>query len=240
MLSGGRLPDHIQKTDIDYLLSFYNRNGQKIGEPGGLLKITTDPFTIYTNYPNQKTARYSINEHGFRDGYTSEKPYTAFVLGGSAAFGFALDSDNLVFSSILSRYSQKYNVLNSAVVGFLSGQELSQMVHYLDEFHPSLYIVFDGWNDIYDPYAFAKTWPVRNAPIGFNNTFLQMENRLAEYFLVRKKDEKKEELVPIGTLISESDYFQKIFHRYISNIVKMHAFATSRRGQGFYSYFSRN
>ena len=45
-----------KETDIDYLLSFYNRKGQKIGEPGGLLKITTDPFTIYTNYPNQKTS----------------------------------------------------------------------------------------------------------------------------------------------------------------------------------------
>jgi hypothetical protein len=46
-------------------------------------------------------------------------------------------------------------------MGFLSGQEVAQMVHYLDEFNPSLYIVFDGWNDIYNPYTFAKAWPMQ-------------------------------------------------------------------------------
>jgi lysophospholipase L1-like esterase len=217
-----------KETESDYLLSFYNRKGQKIGESDGLLKITTDPFTIYTNYPNQKTARYSIDEHGFRAGYTSEKPFTAIVIGGSAAFGFALGSDDNTFASLMSRQSQKFNVLNSAVVGFLSGQELSQMIHYLDNFRPDLYIVFDGWNDIYDPYAFTKTWPVRNAPIGYNNAFLQMEGRLAEYFLVGKEDIKKEEIAPAGNALGEGEYFQKIVHEYVSNIAKMHAFATSR------------
>jgi hypothetical protein len=217
-------------ADNEYLLSFYNRKGQKISDPGGMLKIITDPFTIYANYPNQKTPSYSINRYGFREGYESVKPYIAIVIGGSAAFGFALDSNDKTFSSKLSLYNKKYNIFNSAVVGFLSGQELSQMIHYLDDFRPSLYIVFDGWNDIYDPYTFANTWPVRNAPIGYNNAFIQIEAQLAEYFLARKKNKnsQKEEYDAVGTPLGEEEFFQKILHEYISNVVKMHDFTRSR------------
>ena len=110
------------------------------------------------------------------------------------------------------------------------------MVHYLDGFNPSIYVVFNGWNDIYDPYAFTKTWPVRNAPIGYNNVFLQMESRLAEYFLVGKKDAQQEEVGPVGNLLSEGEYFPRISHDYVSNIAKMHSFARSR-GAGFLLVF---
>ena len=220
-------------SDNEYLLSFYNRNGEKIGEANGLLKLMTDPFTIYMNYPNQKSYSYSINEYGFREGYESQKPHTAIVVGSSAAFGFALDSNDKTFASKLSRYSEKYNVINSAVVGFLSGQEFSQMVHYLDDFNPSIYIVFDGWNDIFDPYAFAKNWPVRNAPIGYNNAFFLVENRLAEYFKITQKERASqiERLEPVGEPLSEEAFFQKILEIYVANIDKMHSFARAREAK---------
>jgi lysophospholipase L1-like esterase len=217
-------------SDNEYLLSFYNRKGERIGEAGGLLKLITDPFTIYMNYPNQKSYRYSINKYGFREGYESKKPHTAIVVGSSAAFGFALDSNEKTFASKVSRYSEKYNVINSAVVGFLSGQELSQMIHYLDDFNPSVYIVFDGWNDIFDPYAFVKNWPVRNAPIGYNNAFFLVENRLAEYFKINQKEQVSqiEALEPVGDPLSEDALFQKVLEIYVANIDKMHAFARAR------------
>jgi hypothetical protein len=220
-------------ADNEYLLSFYNRKGKKIGEANGLLKLMADPFTVYMNYPNQKTYSYSINKYGFREGYESKKPYTAIVVGASAAFGFALDSNDKTFASKISRHNQKYNVLNSAVVGFLSGQELSQIVHYLDDFHPEIYIVFDGWNDIYDPYAFAKDWPIRNAPIGYNNAFLQVESRLADYFQISQKEKTSqiEELDPVGEPLNEEDFFQKILDVYVSNIARMHAFASAREAK---------
>jgi lysophospholipase L1-like esterase len=217
-------------SDNEYLLSFYNRNGERIGEAGGLLKLITDPFTIYMNYPNQKSYSYSINKYGFREGYESKKPNTAMVVGASAAFGFALDSNDKTFASKVSRYSEKYNVINSAVVGFLSGQELSQIVHYLDGFNPSIYIVFDGWNDIFDPYAFAKNWPVRSAPIGYNNAFIQVENRLADYFQNHQKEKASqiEGLEPVSEPLSENAFFQKIVEMYVANIDKMHSFARVR------------
>ncbi len=214
----------------EYLLAFYNRKGEKISEINGALHLLIDPFTIYVNYPNQRSLSYSINKYGFRDGYASDKPYIAMVIGGSAAFGFALDDSEKTFVSKVSRNSQKYNVINSAVVGFLSGQELSQMVHYLDDFNPSLYIVFDGWNDIYDPYSFTKSWPAVHPPIGYNNAFFMIEDRLSAYFQMtrKEKDSHVVTLYPASEPLDENMYFQKIVDTYISNISKMHSFAKAR------------
>jgi hypothetical protein len=227
-----------QEASREYYLSFYNQVGQKISEPDGALKLMIDPFTIYRNYPKQKSQSYSINQHGFRDSYTSHKPYTAIVIGGSAAFGFALDDNEKTFVSKISRSNGKYNVMNAAVVGFLSGQELSQMIHYLDSFNPTLYIVFDGWNDIYDPYTFAKTWPVSYGPIGYNNAFFMIESRLAEYFQTTVKERKLQinKLEEFGEPLSESDYFDKVLRTYILNVSKMQAFANAR-GAGFLLVF---
>jgi lysophospholipase L1-like esterase len=224
-----------RSSNDEYMFTLYNRNGEKISDIEGLLKLVIDPFTIYQNYPGQKTSKYSINNHGFRDTYNAYKPNTAIVLGGSAAFGFALDRNDQTFSSKLSKYNEKYNIINASVVGFLSGQELSQMVHYLDEFKPSLYIVFNGWNDIYDPYAFAKVKlkeknQIDQAPIGYNNAFFGIEWRLSNYFQLTQKEKKSQiiKLNPVIDPLNENELFQKILSKYVSNIGKMHSFANSR------------
>jgi GDSL-like Lipase/Acylhydrolase len=213
-----------------YDYSFFNQKGRKLSELDGMLKLVIDPFTIYKNYPNQKSPAYSIDKHGFREGYTRDNPYTAIVLGGSAAFGYALDNDNKTFASILSFSNERYNVINSAVIGFLSGQELSQMIHYLDNFNPMLYIVFDGWNDVYSPYELTRVWPVTNPLIGYNNTFLMIEERLAEYFKKTQIDKNSPEvrLTPIGEPLDEQKFSNEILKRYTENITKMHVFAHSR------------
>lgn len=219
--------------DNDYSLSFYNRQGKRITEQDGVLKLVTDPFTIYANYPNQQSKSYSINTHGFREGYVARETSAklAIVLGGSAAFGQGLDDDNKTFSSLLSRYNQNYHVINAGVVGFLSGQELAQMVHYLDDFHPSLYIVFDGWNDIFDPYTYAQNWPISGGPIGFNNTFLLIESRLFMYVQTQSKEKKQIQLSSVEKSLNEVEYFQKIRTTYLSNISKMNSFANAREAK---------
>jgi GDSL-like Lipase/Acylhydrolase len=222
-------------TNDEYMFTLYNRNGEKISDIEGSLKFMLDPFTIYQNYPDQKTRKYSINSYGFRDTYSAHRPYTAIVLGGSAAFGFALDRNDQTFCSKISEYNEKYNVMNAAVIGFLSGQELSQMVHYLDEFKPSLYIVFNGWNDVYDPFAFAKAKlkeknQIALAPIGYNNAFFGIEKRLTDYFQLTQNEKKPQivKLNPVGAPLDETELFQEILSKYVSNIVKMHYFANAR------------
>jgi hypothetical protein len=216
--------------DGPYSYSFFNQKGRKLSELDGMLKLVTDPFTIYKNYPNQESPAYTINKYGFREGYTSDKPYTAIILGASAAFGYVLDNDNKTFASILSFSNERYNVINSSVIGFLSGQELAEMIHYLDDFNPALYIAFDGWNDVAIPYDVTKSWPVLNPLIGYNNAFLMIEDRLAEYFQMMRKDRNSSEvrMTPIGELLDEQRFSNEILKIYTANIRKMHDFAHSR------------
>jgi GDSL-like Lipase/Acylhydrolase len=223
--------DHLALSeDSPYNFSFFNRRGQKLSELNGMLKLVIDPFTIYKNYPNQSSSQYAIDKYGFRVSYKSDKPYTAIVVGGSAAFGFALIGNDKPFASKISLYNEKYNVINSAVLGFLSGQELAQMVHYLDEFNPDLYIIFDGWNDIYGPYAITNTWPAVNPPIGYNNAFAMIEGRLSEYYKLTKNEKNIEEVTttPIGELLDERGFFKEILRTYTENITKMRDFSLSR------------
>jgi GDSL-like Lipase/Acylhydrolase len=222
---------HVYRSEGDpYTYSFFNQKGKRISDLNGMFKFVTDPFTIYKNYPNQESYAYSINKYGFRGGYTSDKPYTAIVLGGSAAFGYALDNDNKTFASILAFSNERYNVINASVIGFLSGQELSQMIHHLDDFNPALYIVFDGWNDVAVPYDSTKSWPVLNPLIGYTNAFLMIDDRLAEYFELTSKEKKSLEVgaAPIGEFFDAREFSDEILKRYTANIGKMHDFAHSR------------
>lgn len=216
----------------DYALSFYNSKGQKLSKQNGTLKLKLDPFTIYRNYPNQKAASYTINNDGFRDSYLNPNAeQLAIVIGGSAAFGQGLNDNIETFSSHISRFNSKYNVINAGTVGFLSGQELSQMIHVLDYFTPSLYIVFDGWNDLFEPYMYAHGWPTNGGPIGFNHVFFRIENQLASA-VQKEQNSKKETTKPLHiarrVFRNESEYFKKVLANYISNIDKMNAYANAR------------
>lgn len=230
-------PPAREETD-DYALSFYNHSGNPISERNGQLTMLIDPFTLYRNYPNQECRSYTINEHGFRDGYTSDQPQdTAVLLGSSAAFGEPLDDNNKTFASIISRQNDKYDLLNCAVAGYLSGQELANMVHYIDDYHPDLYIVFDGWNELFIPLEFEQVWTAGYGPIGFNNTFFITEERLAAYFEETKPEGMElPSFEKVGAPLTETEHYQAILEEYTSNIGKMSAFAKAR-GAGFLLIF---
>jgi hypothetical protein len=104
------------------------------------------------------------------------------------------------------------------------------MIHYLDDFHPQVYIVFDGWNDIYSPYALTKNWPVLNPPIGYINSFLMIESRLAEYFQLTTKGKNLPDVTasPVGELLDEQKFFEQILKKYTVNISKMRDFSVAR------------
>ena len=214
----------------EYEATLLDQRGRRLSEKDGALKLVTDPFTIYRNYPNLHTSSYTIDEDGFRNSSLNPSATKlAFLVGGSAAFGQGLDSDDKTFASLINRGGGKYHIKNAAVVGHLSGQELALMVHHLDSFKPSLYIVFDGWNDIYEPIMHAQEWPVRNGPFGFNNMFFMIEDRMASMVSVPENEEKVP-MAAVGTLMDENQYFQKMVEEYRSNIGKMAAFVKARGG----------
>ncbi len=209
-----------------YGVSFFASDGRRISEVRGSIKLQFDPFMIYVNAPSQKTSILSIDEHGFRGGYGSDEKVKAFVLGGSAAFGHSLSSDETAFASILNTYGEKYEFINAAVIGYQSGQELALMVHKLDNFRPALYIVFDGWNDLFDPLLAPRA----KGEFGFINVFFMLQDRLAIHHLEQAKKKnlifasaKRKKARDIDT--ENPAYLEEISQAYTNNLSKMNRFA---------------
>jgi len=218
----------------EYAMVLYSRKGKRLTEIEGKLKVVTDPFTLYKNYPEQRNESYFINLYGFRGRYLQDRPKKAFIVGGSAAFGQGLQADTETFAHKLGDYMPSYHFINAGIPGILSGQELSYMVHYLDAFKPELYIVFDGWNDIFGPCMCSEELPSARVPIGFHFIFFEIEKRLEAFFKTKMKENQgdgsaAEEPSPLGVKIENEDMlFEEIVQTYIANIDKMHAFARAR------------
>lgn len=157
-----------------YSWSTYTHNGIFLGGHSGKLKLALHPFAGYVNLPNQSTEHFSIDSHGFRGPEVSRdkngKKRLA-VIGGSSAFGTGLASDADTFESGLERLLNA-EVINAAVIGHQSGQELVVLLTELVDFKPDLVIAFDGFNDWGRSTEFYDVYGV--------NGFDQLEEQLKE------------------------------------------------------------
>ena len=160
-------------------LTFCTHTGAKITEGSGL-KLATAPFTIYKNFPNQKLNNCSINSLGFRGGEIStdrNQRKRIIVVGGSCAFGHYLKNDNETLAALLEKQNNSYEVINAAVNGFLSGQELTYIVTELVDYDPDVIIAFDGWNDLFFSWYYYLWYgrPREKGELGFNcNVFMNI------------------------------------------------------------------
>ena len=136
-----------------YWPSLQTRDGIALGTRFGPLKLVLHPFLSYANLPNQKTAHFSINNLGFRGREIRKGEKTKkriVVVGGSTAFGTGLQSDDETFAQRLEHLLDT-EVINAAVVGHASGQELVSLVMELVDLQPDLVIALNGWNDYERP-----------------------------------------------------------------------------------------
>lgn len=122
------------------------------------LVYTHDP--ILSIEPNQHSKTININSEGFRGPeITKNKPletYRIFILGGSTAFGSTSTSDETTISGYLQ---QKFNedknvdfkveVVNAGVPAAWSHVETLYIKQKLLDYSPDLFLIYDGWNDIY-------------------------------------------------------------------------------------------
>jgi hypothetical protein len=208
-------------------LFLVDSRGRRLSEVPGDVAIVLDPFTGYRNAPRQVTSRVTTDENGFRGGIPPGDRPLAMVVGGSAAFGFGLESDKDTFASVLNRLQSGYRVVNTGATGFLSGQELGLMVHKLDVFRPKLYIVFDGWNDLFFTQSFPK---LRLHDFGFNwPIWGDIENRLHAQYL-SEAPVSQESTIPRFASPSrgEAENLQGSIAAYIENLGRMKAFAYAR------------
>jgi len=158
--------------------------GERIGQ-SGYLQLALHPFVGYFNLPNRKTAYYSINSRGYRGSEIKvekkQGDYRIIVVGGSTAFGTGLMSDDQTYAVQLQKMLPHADVINAAVIGHLSGQELVYIVTELINLKPDLVITLDGYNDVADQ---LQGEPRKIQTLGVNNTFFLIEKRLRKLYLL--------------------------------------------------------
>lgn len=218
-------------STLDFHPVLTTRRGEPVVDRPYGYRLTLDPFTVYRNLPNQKNRSFTIDSRGFRvDGAVVANPNT-IVVGGSAAFGQSLRPGEKPFAEIMNERSHDLTVANASVMGFVSSQELALIVHYLDDLNPTLYIVFDGWNDLFDPFAHVDSWPGPLSRIGVQSTFFDIEARLLAGGVEGSKQTPAaadEEQMLSTVLLEEEEFYNEITENYLRNIGKMAAFARSR------------
>ena len=115
--------------------------------------------TIRTNFPNQSTLTYSINEHGFRgESIDLVKPadeYRIIMVGGSTTFGLGSTADEhtipAYLESILNeKFEKNIQVINAGVIAAAARSEVYYIENSLIKFDPDLIIIFDGYNDSFN------------------------------------------------------------------------------------------
>ena len=174
----------------------------------------------YRNHePNQHFETYNINNEGFRGPEISkEKPentYRIFVLGGSTTFGAGSTSDGTTIPGYLQKEFDNVNldfkveVINAGQMGLTSWGETQIVKNSLVHYDPDLIIVYDGFNDLVQPYslirdgttansAFDEFWDQLRVTISYYKTiiaaykFQDSLNNLATGFIIHKDFDQKE------------------------------------------------
>lgn len=209
----------------EYSLVFVDHLGRRLSEKDGSLKLALDPYSLYRNAPGQETKLFHIDRHGFRGGFDEADPRPRVLcVGGSAAFGFGLASDADVFTARLAALEPRWQVVNAAVVGYLSGQELAEVVHRGDAVAPAAVVALDGWNDLYVPLLAATRFPVAGLSFGHNwDVFHLVEERLRLYTLAGAPETRA-----AGNDVPLDELLKRITSTYAENLERLSRAAGSR------------
>jgi lysophospholipase L1-like esterase len=103
-----------------------------------------------------------LNAEGFRIEREIVNPKPAdevriFVLGGSTVVGGRPVSATIpavIEAHLQANGLPQARVYNFGVLSFVSGQELSLLVHRLIDLKPDVVIAYDGGNDVYEPWVY--------------------------------------------------------------------------------------
>lgn len=126
------------------------------GRPGGVLQ----PTAASPMGGSLEDARIELNSMGFRGGVPPMPKQTEtrmLMLGGSTVFNGAPASHSIAgqLEQLFIRSGLSHaRVYNWGVVSSVSGQELSLLAHRGLAFDPDIVIVYDGGNDVFQPYLY--------------------------------------------------------------------------------------
>jgi hypothetical protein len=84
---GSRFLDHPYKdlvfdlTTPDFAVILTTRSGEPLADRKFGVKLALDPYTLYRNLPDQQTASFTIDSHGFRIDTPATLAPNTFVIG---------------------------------------------------------------------------------------------------------------------------------------------------------------
>lgn len=142
--------------------------------------------------PLQHTSSVNINSFGFRGpefSYTKdESTLRIFVLGGSTLYGLYSTSDKTTIPGYLQEkfdsleQNHRIEVINAGINGHSSFHETFLIKEKLIFHQPDLFIIYDGWNDLFSPVKteYQKPSLIYNMSKPF--TILQNYYKSPEFF----------------------------------------------------------
>lgn len=121
--------------------------------PFGVLHLHPQYFFFFPRDPRERVAisneTCSIDADGFRGPGPAHAGgrKLAFLLGGSAAFGFMASSDATTITGYLNQLQDKYFFVNAGVPSWNSTQEMFRLAFQILDYRPALIMTYDGAND---------------------------------------------------------------------------------------------
>ncbi len=121
--------------------------------PFSVMHLHPQYFFFFPRDPRERVAisndSCSIDADGFRGPGPARAGgrQSAFLLGGSAAFGLIASSDATTITGYLNRLQDKYFFVNAGVPSWNSTQEMFRLAFQILDYRPALIVTYDGFND---------------------------------------------------------------------------------------------
>jgi len=234
--------------------------GRKPFSNSGMLFRYPKPYVMFTGKPNSritaKAARLMggpaveadivMNDLGFRGPAPAadrrDEEFVIIMVGGSTTFNGSPLSNSvpLQLQAVFQDNGfENLRVYNFGVVSFVSGQELSLMLHTITDLKPDLVVSFGGVNDAWEPFYYdprpgypynhmaweqaVRTRGNRDAPVGDLVTQILRKSRVAHRFFWHSFTNRATNLHRLRQEVNHlsGPWRDQIAEIYINNLRKM-------------------
>ncbi|MBZ0310022.1 MAG: hypothetical protein K8I82_28435 [Anaerolineae bacterium] len=204
------------------------------------------PYLMFAGQPNGEIESFNIrlSSLGYRDEVPMPKPdneYRIIMLGGSALFQGTPREFSIAGSLENTLHEQGYTqveIYNWGIYSTVSGQELAAMVFRAVDFAPDMVVVYNGSNDLTEPYFFDPRpgYPFDYMAVEGSRRLIEGDFSLFDLYAVLMRPtrlgytlfqfEIEEQITRQSDLKTEADFGSEgwreaILQQYIANLTKM-------------------
>lgn len=117
---------------------------------GGVMRPS--PYTMFGQFDLTHAGPAADYSYSFNPLGGPGPEVRVFMLGGSTVYTGSPPLPQLVQAELAKRGAKSARVFNYGVISQKSSQELAQIVHHVLDLSPDVIVMYDGGNDIMDPY----------------------------------------------------------------------------------------